>query len=106
MIAIFIIFVLKISLFQQLSFCNCPIQTHERSSRKTVYIAHDFSSGTLTQIIEMVDELLENWIAICKLYDVVSTFSSSFTAVAGIVEIKSFSYKKLGKFNKSTKEMH
>ena len=64
-----------------------------------VYINKDYSNGSQLQLAKMVDELLQDWTAIARLYDVVKSFSLALQSVnnnhLSLVDIKSFSYKKL-----------
>lgn len=60
-----------------------------------VPLMYDFSNGSQAQIVQMVDELLEDWSAIEKLYDVVYEFGKVASNFANLVELKSFTYKKL-----------
>ena len=81
-----------------LCFCNCPVQTllpKESSVKRMVYLMYDFSNGSKAQIVQMVDELLEDWSALEKLYEVVYEFGKVASSFINIVDIKSFTYKKL-----------
>jgi mediator of RNA polymerase II transcription subunit 14 len=85
-----------------IAFCNPPLQTQalkEHGSRRIVNIAYDYANGSLTQITKMVDELLSDWTAIARLYDVIKNFANSLQLNnqinSSLMDIKSFSYKKL-----------
>ena len=81
-----------------LCFCNCPIQTlspKENGSKKTVYLMYDFANGSRDHVRQMVTELLEDWSAIDKLYQVVYDFGKVASNYSQIVDIKYFTYKKL-----------
>jgi hypothetical protein len=85
-----------------IAFCNPPLQTQalkEHGSRRIVNIAYDYASGSQTQITKMVDELLSDWTAIARLYDVIKNFANSLQLNnqinSSLMDIKSFSYKKL-----------
>lgn len=82
----------------QFSFANCPIVTSlpvENVVRRMVYLMYDFSSGSQVQITQMVEELLGDWTAMEKIYDVVLKFSKVAPNFANVVELRSFTYKKL-----------
>lgn len=68
---------------------------NENNLKKTIYSLYDFSTGSHAQLSEIVDDLLERWISISRLYDVIVTFASSFPSVANQIEIKSYNYTKL-----------
>lgn len=79
-------------------FANPPVQgtaNKDQSDRRTVNATYDFS----TSIVKMVDDLLLDWSAIARLYDVVQTFASelktNFTFNSSLIEVKSFTYKKI-----------
>lgn len=81
-----------------LCFCNCPIQTlssKENASKKTVYLMYDFANGSRALVVQMVEELLLDWSAIDKLYSVVCDFGRVCDNYKHLVDIKSFTYKKL-----------
>lgn len=81
-----------------LCFCNCPIQTlssKENGVRKTVYLMYDFANGTRAHVVQMVEELLEDLAAIEKLYGVVYDFGKVASSFTPLIDIKSFTYKKL-----------
>ncbi|KAI1285965.1 Mediator of RNA polymerase II transcription subunit 14 [Halotydeus destructor] len=78
-------------------FCNCPVKataSKENSAKQTVHLMYDFSRASQAQIVQMVDELLEDWSALEKLYEVVHSFST-VAAEFPSVAIKSFNYKKV-----------
>ncbi|RWS16530.1 Mediator of RNA polymerase II transcription subunit 14-like protein [Dinothrombium tinctorium] len=83
-----------------LNFSNFPLPSQsvkEHSSHGVVYLMYDFTNGSQSQIKQMVDELLEDWAAIAKLYEVVDDFAPLFNTISAtnFVEVKSYSYKKL-----------
>lgn len=82
-----------------IAFCNPPLQTQsvkEHGSRRLVNMAYDYASGAQTQITKTVDELLSDWTAIARLYDVIKNSANSLQPNNQInLDIKSFSYKKL-----------
>ena len=81
-----------------LCFCNCPIQTlapKESGPRRTVYLMYDFANGSRASAVQMVDELLEDWSAIERLYSVISDFGVVAQQFKQLVDIRSFTYKKL-----------
>ena len=81
-----------------LCFCNCPIQTlspKESGPRRTVYLMYDFANGSRASAVQMVDELLEDWSAIEKLYTVICDFGRVARNYRHLVDLRSFTYKKL-----------
>lgn len=87
-----------LTLLLQLCLSNCPIRTlvqKENGLRRMVYLMYEFSNGSQAQIVQMVDELLEDWSAIEKLYNVVHEFGKVAPSLSSMVEIKSYTYKKM-----------
>lgn len=81
-----------------LCFCNCPIETQspkESGPRRTVYLMYDFANGSRASAVQMVDELLEDWSAIETLYGVICDFEHVAEKYRDLVDIRSFTYKKL-----------
>lgn len=81
-----------------LSFFNCPVTTlspKENATRKTVNLMYDFATGSRAHVIQMVDELLEDWSAIERLYNVVCDFGRVAENMKSLIDIRSFTYKKL-----------
>ncbi|XP_076370105.1 mediator complex subunit 14 isoform X1 [Tachypleus tridentatus] len=84
-------------------FCNCPLTSlsaKEQGSRRPVSFMYDFGSGTSRQVVEMVDELLQDWSTMVHLYGVVVEFSEALKNdqdgnLCSLMDIKSFTYKKL-----------
>nr|XP_027196694.1 mediator of RNA polymerase II transcription subunit 14-like [Dermatophagoides pteronyssinus] len=86
-----------------ISFATPPIQNlpvKEHCLRKIVNNSYDYTILSQSVIVRMVDELLNDWTAIARLYDVVEKFSQEIKHYSSIInlssiEIKSFSYKKI-----------
>lgn len=86
-----------------ISFASPPIQNlpvKEHCLRKIVNNSYDYTTLSQSVIVRMVDELLNDWTAIARLYDVVEKFSqeikhNSLITNLSSIEIKSFSYKKI-----------
>ncbi|XP_054168688.1 mediator of RNA polymerase II transcription subunit 14-like [Oppia nitens] len=84
-----------------LAFCNPPVQTlsaKEQGSRRILTLPYDYNSGSQTQITKMVDELLNDWTAIARLYDIIKKFATSLQTTNQLTtsfDIKSFTYKKI-----------
>jgi len=56
---------------------------------------YDFANGSRASAIQMVDELLEDWSAIESLYSVICDFGEVADKYKHLVDIRSFTYKKL-----------
>lgn len=81
-----------------LTFYNCPIQSSsskENGTRKTVYLMYNFTNDSKVQMSQMVDEMLDDWLAIEKLYEVVCSFGKVVHLYSHLIEVRSFTYKKL-----------
>lgn len=84
-------------------FCNCPLASlaaKERGPRRPVCFMYDFAAGTSAQVASVVEEMLQDWNTIGHLYGVVLRFAQALhldqhNTLASIVDIKSFTYKKL-----------
>ncbi|KAH8042743.1 hypothetical protein HPB51_025647 [Rhipicephalus microplus] len=91
-------------------FCSCPLPSQspkERGPRRPVCFMYDFAAGTTTQVASMVEEMLQDWNTIGHLYGVVLRFaealrlgnllllSDQHNSLMSVVDIKSFTYKKL-----------
>ena len=84
------------------AFCNPQIPTlapKEHGSRRVVILSYDYVSGSQTNISKMVDELLNDWTAISRLYGIVKNFGQNLltnTQINNLLfDIKSFTYRKL-----------
>lgn len=84
-------------------FCSCPLSSQsakERGPRRPVCFMYDFAAGTPAQVASMVEEMLQDWNTIGHLYGVVLRFAQALrldqhNSLMSIVDIKSFTYKKL-----------
>ncbi|XP_064456763.1 mediator of RNA polymerase II transcription subunit 14-like isoform X2 [Ornithodoros turicata] len=84
-------------------FCNCPLTSlspKERGPRRPVCFMYDFAAGTSAQVASVVEEMLQDWNTIGHLYGVVLRFAQAINldqqnTLMSIVDIKSFTYKKL-----------
>ncbi|KAM7302775.1 mediator of RNA polymerase II transcription subunit 14 isoform X1 [Ixodes scapularis] len=84
-------------------FCSCPLPSQspkERGPRRPVCFMYDFASGTASQVASVVEEMLQDWNTIGHLYGVVLRFAQALRldqhhSLMSIVDIKSFTYKKL-----------
>ncbi|CAG2112067.1 unnamed protein product, partial [Medioppia subpectinata] len=80
-----------------LAFCNPPLQTlaaKEHGSRRVLNLPYEYASGSQTHLNKMVDELLNDWSAIARLYDVIKTFAANLqnnNQLNTLFDIKSFS---------------
>ncbi|XP_074593418.1 mediator complex subunit 14 [Brevipalpus obovatus] len=82
------------------TFYNAPSlsrATKDKSFRKVVTTVHDFSTGSVAQITQMVNDLIYEWTAISKLYDIVHDYVEhpNLANFLNSIDIKPFSYKKL-----------
>ncbi|CAG2161554.1 unnamed protein product [Oppiella nova] len=84
-----------------LAFCNPPLQSlaaKEHGSRRLLSLPYDYASGSQTLISKMVDELLSDWSAIARLYEVIKNFAADLqynNQLTALLDIKSFTYKKI-----------
>lgn len=85
-----------------IAFANQPVldmPVKEQCMRKIVSNTYDYTTGSPMVIVKMVNELLLDWTAIARLYDVVQTFVNDLKASqqfnSAQFEVKSFSYKKI-----------
>ena len=84
-----------------IAFANQPVldmPIKERCLRKIVSNSYDFTTGSQTVIVNMVNELLFDWTAISRLYDAVQTFVNDLKTPifnSSSIEVKSFTYKKI-----------
>ncbi len=83
-------------------FANPPINgtsNKDQTNRRTVLSSYDFNIGLQSMVGKMVEDLLQDWTAIARLYDVVQTFADDLKTTTlfntSIIEIKSFTCKKI-----------
>lgn len=83
-------------------FANPPINgtsNKDQNNRRTVLSAYDFNIGLQSMVNKMVEDLLQDWTAIARLYDVVQTFADDLKTTTlfntSLIEIKSFTCKKI-----------
>ncbi|XP_015794906.1 mediator of RNA polymerase II transcription subunit 14 [Tetranychus urticae] len=83
-----------------LTFFNSPVlnQTpRDATQKKVVCMVYDFSTGFHSQLVQMINDLHNDWIAISKVYEIFADFIDQMNATNSppVFEIKSFNYKKL-----------
>jgi len=85
-----------------LTFANPPVRgtsSKEQSNRKVVNNAYDYSTGSQSTIEKMVEDLLQDWTAIARLYEIVQNFAEDLKTTTlfntSLIEVKSFTFKKI-----------
>lgn len=81
-----------------LTFYNCPItstSSKENGVRKTVHLVYNSTHESRNSMGVVVDDLLDDWLAIEKLYQVVCDFGKVVHLYTQSIEVRSFTYKKL-----------